>query len=45
LRETIAKCADPVILGGVAAPTRRHDRDIAFDPMDTKTHGRKEARE
>jgi hypothetical protein len=32
LRETIAKCADPVILGSVAA-SAAHDRDIAFDPM------------
>jgi DNA repair protein RadC len=32
----LQKCADLVILGGLAAPTRRHDRDIAFDPMDTK---------
>jgi len=25
------------MLGGVAAPTRRHDRGVAFDPMDAKT--------
>ena len=25
------------MLGGLAAPTRRHDRGIAFDPMDAKT--------
>ena len=25
------------MLGSVAAPTRRHDRGVAFDPMDAKT--------